>query len=117
MSFGTQMRSRREELGLSRVALADALGVSASAISNYENGLSSPKEDILLRLFDALKTDPNYLYRDSFHCDSFVCSREEQTLIEQYRTLSPIGRQALHSVIFALTDTTAVPDGENTAHP
>ena len=66
MSFGKQMRLRREELHLSRAALAEELGVSPSAISNYENGVSSPKEEVLLRLFDALEIDPNYLYRDSF---------------------------------------------------
>ena len=42
MSFGKQLRLRREELGLSRAALAEELGVSASAISNYENDLNSP---------------------------------------------------------------------------
>ena len=54
MSFGKQMRLRREELHLSRAALAEELGVSPSAISNYENGVSSPKEEVLLRLFDRL---------------------------------------------------------------
>ena len=73
MSFGKQMRLRREELHLSRAALAEELGVSPSAISNYENGVSSPKEEVLLRLFDALEIDPNYLYRDSFRSGSFVC--------------------------------------------
>ena len=53
MSFGKQMRLRREELQLSRASLAEMLGVSPSAISNYENGVSSPKEEVLLRLFDA----------------------------------------------------------------
>ena len=72
MSFGKQMRLRREELHLSRAALAEELGVSPSAISNYENGVSSPKEEVLLRLFDALEIDPNYLYRDSFRSGSFV---------------------------------------------
>lgn len=83
MSFGKQMRLRREELHLSRAALAEELGVSPSAISNYENGVSSPKEEVLLRLFDALEIDPNYLYRDSFRSGSFVCSRAEQDLIEK----------------------------------
>ena len=50
MSFGKQMRLRREELQLSRASLAEMLGVSPSAISNYENGVSSPKEEVLLRL-------------------------------------------------------------------
>ena len=39
MSFGEQMRRRREELGLTRQALADRLGVSVSAVGNYEPGI------------------------------------------------------------------------------
>ena len=56
MSFGERLKNRREELGLSRAAVAGLLGVSASAISNYENGLSFPKEEVMLRLFDCLRT-------------------------------------------------------------
>ena len=63
MGFGEQLRRRREELGLSRAELAERLGVSRSAVGNYETGVSTPKEDILLRLFDALQVDPNYLIR------------------------------------------------------
>ena len=59
MSFGEQLRKRREELGISRAELADRLGVSRSAIGNYETGVSAPKEEVLLRLFDALGVDPN----------------------------------------------------------
>ena len=66
MSFGEQLRRRREELGISRAELAEKLGVSRSAIGNYETGVSAPKEEVLLQLFDALQVDPNYLYRDSF---------------------------------------------------
>ena len=102
MSFGKQMRLRREELQLSRASLAEMLGVSPSAISNYENGVSSPKEEVLLRLFDALQIDPNYLYCDSFRAGSFVCSHEEQELIEAYRALPPLGRKAVRSLIDSL---------------
>ena len=101
MSFGKQMRLRREELHLSRAALAEELGVSPSAISNYENGVSSPKEEVLLRLFDALEIDPNYLYRDSFRSGSFVCSRAEQDLIEKCRSLSPLERETVGSLVRA----------------
>ena len=58
MSFGYQLKKRREELGLSRAVFAERLGVTASAISNYENGLSFPKEEVMLRLFDSLEVDP-----------------------------------------------------------
>ena len=66
MSFGERIKFRRGELKLSRGELAGRLGVSPSAVSNYENGLSFPKEDVMLRLFDSLETDPNQLFRDSF---------------------------------------------------
>ena len=42
MSFGEQLRKRREELGMSRDTLAELLGVSRSAIGNYETGVSTP---------------------------------------------------------------------------
>lgn len=58
MSFGEQMRRRREELGLTRQALADRLGVSVSAVGNYETGISAPKEEVLLRLFDGWRPSP-----------------------------------------------------------
>lgn len=102
MSFGKQMRLRREALGLSRAELAEELGVSPSAISNYENGLSSPKEDILLKLFDALQVDPNYLFRGSFRAERAAFSREEQDLIEAYRALPPLGRDTVRSLISSL---------------
>ena len=102
MSIGKQMRLRREELGLSRAELAKELGVSPSAISNYENGVSSPKEDILLKLFNALRIDPNYLYRDFFRAEAPDFSHEEHELIAQYRALPPRGREAARTLIASL---------------
>ena len=104
MSFGTQMRLRREELGLSRAVLAEELGVSPSAISNYENDLSSPKEDILLRIFDTLQVEPNYLFRDAYRTVGFTCTEAERELIEKCRSLSPIGRQTVCAVVNALCE-------------
>ena len=102
MSFGNQMKKRREELGLSRADMAERLRVSASAISNYENGLSFPKEDVILRLFDALKTDPNTLFQDSFRYADWMLTRSEKQMLEQYRGLSPSGKEAVRSVVDTL---------------
>lgn len=99
MGFAEQMKARREELGLSRAALAARLGVSVSAISNYENGLSSPKDDILLRLFDALEAEPNYLFQDSFTPHGSVFTPVELDLIVRYRALSAKGRLAVNAVL------------------
>ena len=93
MSFGHQLKKRREELGLSRVVFAERLGVSASAISNYENGLSFPKEEVMLRLFDSLEVDPNTLFQDSYRDGRNVLSQSERQMLKQYRGLSPKGRE------------------------
>ena len=102
MSFGEQMRRRREELGLTRQALADRLGVSVSAVGNYETGISAPKEEVLLRLFDALEAEPNYLYRGSYRAASGGHSDEERRLLAKYRDLPLSGRQTVHTLVDAL---------------
>ena len=103
MSFGQRLRERRKELGFSQGELAKALGVSLSAISNYENGQNAMREDVLLRLFRVLDIEPNYLYQDAFSGRSFVCSVEEEALVKKYRELRTSGRQALQSVASALS--------------
>lgn len=97
-----QLKKRREELGLSRSELADRLGVSRSAVGNYETGVSAPKEEVLLRLFDALHVEPNYLYRDAYRGGGEGVSDEERSLLEKYRRLGLSGRQTLHTVADAL---------------
>ena len=102
MSFGERLRARREELGLSRNALAQKLGVAPSSIGNYETGVSAPKEEVLLRLFDALDTEPNYLYMDSFRGGGRVYTEEERSLVEKYRDLGLTGRQTVQQLLEAL---------------
>lgn len=102
MGLGQRMRERREVLGLSRSELAKRLGVSPSAIGNYEKDTSFPKEEVLLRLFDSLETDPNTLFQDSFLQGGQVLSAGERALLERYRGLSPVGKEAVGSVVSAL---------------
>lgn len=103
MSFGQRLRERRKELGISQGELAKALGVSLSAISNYENGQNAMREDVLLRLFRVLDIEPNYLYQDAYTGKSFTCSVEEENLVKAYRSLRVSGKQTLRAVADALT--------------
>ena len=103
MSFGQRLRERREELGMTRGELAKILGVTQSAISNYESGLNAMREEVLLRLLKTLDVEPNYLYQDSFSGKGFLCSAEEERLVKRYRALTTSGRQAAQAVLEALT--------------
>ena len=102
MSFGQRLRERRIERTMSQAELAKALGVSVSAVSNYESGQNAMREDVLLRLFQVLDVDPNYLYQDASMGQGFACSVEEKGLVLKYRALGVTGRQALQSVADAL---------------
>ena len=104
MGFGEQLRRRRKELGYSREELAKKLGVTASAVGNYETGVSAPKESVLRQLFDALNVEPNYLYRDFYAAGRAGkdISSEEQSLLQKYRELGLTGRQALCVMLDAL---------------
>lgn len=102
MRFGERMQACREALGMTRPQLAALLGVSPSAVSNYEKNISFPKEEVMLRLFDCLETDPNTLFQDSFRAGAGVLSQPERQLLERYRGLSPVGRETVRSVVDAL---------------
>lgn len=56
----------------------------------------------MLRLFDCLDIDPNTLFRDSFKGGKWVLSRSEKELLQQYRGLSPLGRDTVRSVVETL---------------
>lgn len=64
MGIGKRIKEARLLRGISREQLAALLKVTVSAISNYENDVSHPKEEILIRLFLALEVDANFLFQD-----------------------------------------------------
>ena len=102
MSFGERVRKRRGELDMTRSELAALLGVSPSAVGNYETGVSFPKEEIILRLFDSLEVDPNTLFQDSFQYHKQPLDPKEQKLLEGYRGLSALGRETVRTMVDAL---------------
>lgn len=98
MSFNTRIKERREQLHLTRSELAEKIGVTQSAISNYENAISFPKIELLYKLFDALKCDANYLYQDEMQALPYTNTatpEEFEKLVEPYRNLDDYGRETI----------------------
>ena len=102
MSVGQRLRQRREELGMSRQELARLLGVSVSAIGNYETGQNFMREDILVRLLHVLQVDPNYLYQDVYQSSDFHCSPTEMDMVKQYRELSVTAQRLVRALLQGL---------------
>lgn len=101
MSFSSRLKERRESLGMSRNELAEAINVTPSAIGNYENGISFPKEEILYKIFSILRVEPNYLWQDEMSTNShqFVVSYPEQEYIKKYRALDQYGKNTVDAVL------------------
>ena len=95
MSFASRLRQAREQAGLTQLDLAEKLGVTKSAIGNYENGVSSPKWDVLVQIFDVLHVEPNFLYQDSFSppvSDSVHLTPAQSTLLASFDQLNDEGQ-------------------------
>lgn len=96
MSFASRLRQAREQAGLTQLELAEKLGVTKSAIGNYENGVSSPKWDVLVQIFDVLHVEPNFLYQDSFSppvSDSVHLTPAQSALLSSFDQLNEEGQQ------------------------
>lgn len=102
MSVGSRIKELRENKDISRNELADLLGVTVGAISNYENEVSSPKEPILFKIMEVLKCDANYLFQDAIKMPSMnnQVSVDEYKIIKKYRDLDEHGKEM---VDFTLT--------------
>lgn len=63
MDFSERLRSRREELGLRGVDLAEAAHIRPHTLWRYEAGKSRPGTDSLERLASALDVSMDWLIR------------------------------------------------------
>lgn len=59
--IGKRIKLLRKKKGLKQDELAAAIGLSPSAVSNYEQGTREPKEDTLKALVEVLDSTPDYI--------------------------------------------------------
>ncbi len=64
MSIGSRIKEARKNRGFTQEEVASIVGITKGSVANYENGVSTPKLDILLKVMSALNVDANYLYQD-----------------------------------------------------
>ena len=92
MAMSDRIKERRTAIGLSQEELADKLSVSKGAVGNYETGLSKPKIEVLIKMFDVLKTDANYLLQDEIKNIEYKISADERKILDKYRKLDLHGK-------------------------
>ncbi len=101
MSVASRIKELRESKGLTRAELAQILGITVGAISNYENGVSSPKEPILFKIIETMGCDANYLFQDVVNIPPKVndVTLAEYDHIKKYRNLDDKGRAHVDTVL------------------
>lgn len=99
MGIGKRIKQARENIGLTQKELGQIIGVTSSAITNYENETSHPKESILYALIDALHVDANFLFQDCVNSHDALITLAEREHIKKYRTLDEYGKKAVDAVL------------------
>lgn len=96
MSFGSRLKDKREEIGLTQDELGKLIGASQSAVGSWEAGTNSPRATLLYNLFEILHCDANYLFQDEMKNLEYkdkATPEEFETIIKKYRDLDPHGRK------------------------
>ena len=102
MGIGYRIKEARERMGLTQTKLGALIGVTGSAITNYEKETSHPKEQIIYKLMETLNVDANYLFQDAVKIKNQQndVTLAEYDYIKKYRDLDDHGREM---VDFTLT--------------
>ena len=100
MSLGTRIKQVRLERGIKRKDLAEMLGITPSSISNYENGISKPRQQTLFDIIKVLGIDANYLYQDDAPgADNDVSPSAVSGYEYKYRALDERGRETVDRIL------------------
>lgn len=100
MSIGSRIKQARLQNGLSRFKLAELLDITPSSISNYENGISIPRIEILCAIINKLGVDANYLYQDlapGYSPDLLTSVIHDYEY--KYRALDERGRETVNGLL------------------
>lgn len=98
------LKALRKQHNLSQQKLADMLHVSQQSIYKYENDITSPDIETLMRMADFFNTSVDYLieYTNIPHkiepVEDTMLNEEEVLLIKNYRKLSPNRRKLIRQI-------------------
>ena len=99
------LKTLRKQHNLSQQKLADILHVSQQSVYKYENGITSPDIETLIRMADYFNTSIDYLveYTDISHkiepVENHMLNAEELELLNNYRQLTSSQKEVIQMVI------------------
>ncbi len=88
INLGTEIKAKRQLLGLSQKQLADHAGVTWRSISNFERGFCEPKLETLHQICTVLSLSIDELLNLPSHPKSLTRHLIEKKLIQQFEMFS-----------------------------
>ena len=96
-----RLKELREARSLSQDDLGNALGLSKSSISNYENGYRQPDMETLISIADYFDVTVDYVVGRS-SLPNFEISPKEEIILQVYRSLPEDKRDLILELFLAL---------------
>lgn len=98
MNFGDILQQLRKDRDLKQDYVAKQVGVKKNTISNYENNVSKPHYEQLVKLCNLFKVEPNYLMQDDITIKTSQLSPEDQYIIDKYKSLTPHDKEIVDHI-------------------
>ena len=99
-AVGGRIKYYRERLKLDQKVIAQKIGVTSNAISNWENGRTRPDFSVVPKLCEALGITIYELYGIDDRRDTYT--DKEKSMVERYRRLSHPHQLAMDSLLSSL---------------
>jgi transcriptional regulator with XRE-family HTH domain len=103
MTIGDRIRLRRAVLGITEDELAHRMEVSRSAVNQWEQGGTTPRQKKMDRLAQALDTDVLFLWTGRESADASLEDKQVTTLLRLFSGLPPEFRARALSYVEGLT--------------
>ena len=99
MTFGEVLHLLRKQEDLKQEDIARKIGVQKNTISNYENNVSKPHYEQLIKLCNLFNVDPNYLMQDDITIiNTTKLNPEDQYIIDHYKSLTAHDREIVDHI-------------------
>ena len=99
MAIGDRIKEARIKKGLTQEELGDIIGVTKSAVTNYEKHSRGLTSTMIIKLSKVLDAEPNYLFQDYFEPSDFYFNIVEKDIINDYKSLDNYGRKSVRDLL------------------
>lgn len=101
-NIGRILKNTREDLDLTQLKVMELTGIHHKTLSGYENGVAEPDLQVLATLCRLYRLSMDAVLGLRPLPDALILSKQEKTLIGQYRKLPAEGQKALSVLLDSL---------------